>query len=151
ERPKFQDTVRELQAACQSNAPDEIIRYLSELGDAFSNLGDNRTAIEFYERALRAAKKFSDRAKETEEISRRLAQLQIYETVNKPLRVYLSYVHQDKELKDELLTYLQVLVRRGQVIIWEERGIVSGPGWEDESGRPLDADIELHLLSANFL
>ncbi len=147
ELPEFQSKVRDLQAACQANAPDGIIRYLSELGAAFSDLGDNRTAIEFYERALGAVHKFGDRAKEVEEISARLAQLRISKTADKPLRVYISYVHHDKELKDELITHLRVLERRGQVIIWEDRGIVSGPGWEDESGRPLDAEIESDFIS----
>jgi internalin A len=69
-----------------------------------------------------------------------------------PVRLALSYAHQDEELRDRLATYLKLLERQGMIRSWHDRKVMPGQEWKeaiDESFR--QADLILLLVSANFL
>ncbi|MCB1859935.1 MAG: toll/interleukin-1 receptor domain-containing protein [Gammaproteobacteria bacterium] len=68
------------------------------------------------------------------------------------IKLFLSYSHQDEDLRKELEKHLAVLRRDGVIDIWHDRRI--GPG--DEFGREISnqlesADIVLLLISSDFL
>lgn len=76
---------------------------------------------------------------------------------NKPqpkgaIRVFYSYSHKDKELRDTLETHLALLKRRRVISGWHDRLITAGEEWAGQIDRRLmTADIILLLISANFL
>jgi len=69
-----------------------------------------------------------------------------------PLKLFLSYAHEDEELADRLKAHLAGLVRSGLIDIWYDRRIQPGADWSAEIARELEqADLILFLLSADFL
>ncbi len=64
------------------------------------------------------------------------------------VRIFYSYAHRDKELRDELANHLG----RSHIAGWHDREILAGQDWEKEIDIYLEtADIILLLISANFL
>ena len=68
------------------------------------------------------------------------------------MEVFLSYSHQDEELRNQLEKHLSILRRQGVVDVWSDHRI--GPG--QEIGGKIDqhlesADIILLLVSSDFL
>ena len=45
------------------------------------------------------------------------------------VEVFLSYSHQDRELRDELDRHLAVLKRSGEISVWHDRQIDAGTEW----------------------
>jgi len=69
-----------------------------------------------------------------------------------PRRMFVSYSHKDRQLKDELLSELTQLEEDGVLQIWHDRNITPGERWKDKINRNLqDAEIVLLLISENFL
>ncbi|MVM35994.1 TIR domain-containing protein [Spirosoma sp. HMF4905] len=69
-----------------------------------------------------------------------------------PWRVFYSYAHKDKALRDKLSIYLAPLVRQQLITEWHDRQIQPGANWNTEITAQLDsADLILLLLSADFL
>jgi hypothetical protein len=69
-----------------------------------------------------------------------------------PLKLFISYSHQDEKYKDQLTTHLTVLKRRGIVKEWHDRKLVAGAEWDKSIKQELlDSDIILLLISADFL
>lgn len=69
-----------------------------------------------------------------------------------PLKVMLSYAHEDEDLKDRLDVHLTSLKRSGRVETWSDRKISPGAEWDDSIKNELnDADIILLLVSVDFL
>ncbi|HYE79255.1 MAG TPA: toll/interleukin-1 receptor domain-containing protein [bacterium] len=67
-------------------------------------------------------------------------------------KVFYSYAHEDRELRNRLSTYLKPLVQQNRIIEWHDRLIKPGAGWEGEiSERLATADLILFLVSADFL
>jgi hypothetical protein len=69
-----------------------------------------------------------------------------------PLKVLLSYAHEDEDLKKRLDVHLSSLKRSGKIKTWSDREIIPGTGWDDSFKDELSkADIILLLVSADFL
>jgi hypothetical protein len=68
------------------------------------------------------------------------------------VRVFLSYSHQDEELKKELLSHLSPLKKQGLIALWHDRMISAGTEWKNQIDTNLnDAHIILFLVSADFI
>jgi tetratricopeptide (TPR) repeat protein len=69
-----------------------------------------------------------------------------------PLRVFLSYSHQDEELCERFLVHLSQLKRDGLVEAWNDRRITAGTEWAGAIDEHLkSAHIIILLVSADFL
>jgi hypothetical protein len=65
--------------------------------------------------------------------------------------IFVSYAHEDGELKKELDKYLKVLKRSAKVRIWNDRELIAGQEWDDAIMSELEkADIILLLISVDF-
>jgi hypothetical protein len=70
----------------------------------------------------------------------------------KSLRVFISYSHQDNELKNVLLKHLEPLRRLNLIETWHDRQIKAGENWGTKIDANLDsADIILLLISIDFI
>ncbi len=68
------------------------------------------------------------------------------------LKVFISYSHKDEEFKDELVTMLAGLQRRGVIDAWQDRRIEAGDEWYQEIQEAMnDCDLAILLVSANFI
>jgi formylglycine-generating enzyme required for sulfatase activity len=72
--------------------------------------------------------------------------------MSKPVKVFLSYSHQDEELRNDLVKYLGGLRRRGLIDIWHDRKIKAGAEWAEQIDKNLEqAHIILFLVSVDFI
>ncbi len=68
------------------------------------------------------------------------------------IRLFLSYSHQDEDLRKELEKHLAALRRDGVIDIWQDRRIGPGDEFDREISNQLkSADIVLLLVSSDFL
>ncbi|HEY4035554.1 MAG TPA: toll/interleukin-1 receptor domain-containing protein [Ktedonobacteraceae bacterium] len=68
------------------------------------------------------------------------------------IKVFVSYAHEDNDLRKQLDNHLSLLKRRNFIDIWHDREISPGHDWEHEINTQLDgAQIILLLVSAAFL
>lgn len=73
-------------------------------------------------------------------------------SADRPLRLLISFAPKDRELKDELLKHLAVLVRFAGVELWETDRVRAGENWRKEAEAALEhADVALVLISSDFL
>jgi hypothetical protein len=71
---------------------------------------------------------------------------------DEPLKVFISYSHQDEKMRRKLGQHLAALVNDRLIQIWHDRAIEAGADWEGEINREIDeADLILLLVSAAFL
>jgi hypothetical protein len=69
-----------------------------------------------------------------------------------PLKLFISYAHNDEDLKNRLVIHLSSLVRDNEIDIWSDREITAGQQWAAEITRHLNgADVIMLLLSADFI
>jgi len=69
-----------------------------------------------------------------------------------PLRVFISYAHEDEELREEFVKHLSQLQRDGLVQDWHDREITAGSEWAGQIDEHLNsADIIVLLVSPDFL
>jgi small GTP-binding protein len=69
-----------------------------------------------------------------------------------PLKIFISYSHKDETFKDELVTMLAGLQRRGIVDAWQDRRIEAGDEWYKSIQDAMDeCDLALLLVSADYL
>jgi small GTP-binding protein len=69
-----------------------------------------------------------------------------------PLKIFISYSHKDETFKDELVTMLTGLQRRGIVDAWQDRRIEAGDEWYKSIQDAMnDCDLALLLVSADYL
>jgi internalin A len=69
-----------------------------------------------------------------------------------PLRVFISYSHEDKKLKDQLRKHLKVVERFHSVVVWTDNEVLPGAKWRDEIEKAMtSSDVALLLVSASFL
>ncbi len=67
-------------------------------------------------------------------------------------KLFLSYSHQDEELKNKLATHLAPLRRSGKIAVWQDRQILPGTEWDAAIKAELaEADIILLLVSPDFI
>lgn len=70
----------------------------------------------------------------------------------KAIKVFYSYAHEDKVLRDVLDKHLGTLKRQGLIDVWHDRDISAGKEWEREIDSHLNkAHIILLLISKNFI
>ncbi len=66
-------------------------------------------------------------------------------------RIFISYAHEDEDLKRELDKQLKVLKRSGKVEVWSDRQLIAGSDWDETIMSELRrADVILLLISADF-
>ena len=66
-------------------------------------------------------------------------------------RIFISYAHEDEDLKQELDKHLKVLKRSSKVDVWSDRQLVAGEEWDDSIMSELQrANIILLLISVDF-
>src|SRR5688572_24320776 len=68
------------------------------------------------------------------------------------LKIFISYSHKDESFKDELVTMLASLQRRGIVDAWQDRGIEAGDEWYKSIQDAMnECDLALLLVSPDYL
>lgn len=68
------------------------------------------------------------------------------------MKVFVSYSHVDKELKDRLVKHLRPLEHENLVEVWVDHQIKPGDDWDKEIAKKLgEADIVLTLVSIDFI
>ena len=69
-----------------------------------------------------------------------------------PLKIFISYSHQDERFKNDLVTMLAGLQRQGIVDTWQDRRIEPGDEWNKSIQDAMDkCDLALLLVSADYL
>lgn len=72
--------------------------------------------------------------------------------VRGPLKIFISYAHEDQRLLGSLSKHLFQLEREGLIHPWHDRCLQAGQDWAGQIDRNLEsADIILLLVSASFL
>lgn len=70
----------------------------------------------------------------------------------KAIKIFYSYAHEDKRLRDELEKHLGALKRSGLIVTWYDRDIQAGTQWRDEINTRLNtANLILLLISHHFI
>lgn len=68
------------------------------------------------------------------------------------MKVFVSYSHVDKDLKDRLVKHLRPLEHENLVEVWVDHQIKAGDDWDREIAKKLStADIVLTLVSIDFI
>ena len=68
------------------------------------------------------------------------------------LRLFVSYSHIDKDLKERLVRHLRPLERENLVEVWADNQIQAGDDWDKEIAKKLSqADLVLTLVSIDFI
>ena len=69
-----------------------------------------------------------------------------------PLKLFISYAHEDEALKERLHVHLAALIKSAYYTVWEDRQLDPGQQWNAEIQRQLaDADVVLFLVSADLI
>ena len=67
------------------------------------------------------------------------------------LNLFISYSHEDEDLKNMLDKHLSMLKRLDKIKVWNDRKLIPGQEWDDEIKNELaNAHIILLLISADF-
>ena len=70
----------------------------------------------------------------------------------RPLKVFISYSHEDERMRMRLGQHLAPMIDKKLIEIWHDREIEAGANWESDIDRAIEeADIILLLVSAAFL
>src|SRR5882724_1495506 len=67
------------------------------------------------------------------------------------LKIFLSYSHNDKTLKERLLKHLSPMVRQGTIQHWDDQQLRAGQAKEEILKYFDDANIILCLISPDFI
>ncbi len=71
---------------------------------------------------------------------------------SQPVKLFYSYAHQDKRLRDDLAKHIALMKQQGLIAEWHDRDIKPGQEWKKEINKNLqEADIILLLVTANFI
>jgi TIR domain len=77
---------------------------------------------------------------------------QAEEEGDRPLKVFISYARKDEPFKDDLLTVLKPIERKGALEIWHDRKIEVGEEWRREIEAAMSqCGMALLFVSKNFL
>ena len=69
-----------------------------------------------------------------------------------PLRVFISYSHHDKSMKEHLMKHLNSLIRQKYIELWHDDMILPGKSINDDIFRAMkECDMALLLISADYL
>src|SRR3974390_1800962 len=73
-------------------------------------------------------------------------------TPPRPLKVFISYAHEDDKLCEEFVKYLSQLRHDSLIEDWHDRRLTGGSEWEGQIDEHLNtADIVVLLVSQDFL
>lgn len=68
------------------------------------------------------------------------------------IKVFISYAHEDRDLRKKLEDHLSSLKHSGEISIWQDQEIPLGANWKDQINTHLDeAHLILLLVSSSFL
>jgi hypothetical protein len=68
------------------------------------------------------------------------------------MRLFFSYAHKDDEYREQLVTSLAMLRRRGFISLWHDRNITAGAVWADVVDQEMElANVIVLLVSPDFL
>src|SRR5437868_15300931 len=68
------------------------------------------------------------------------------------MKLFISYSHEDEDLRLELENHLSLLWRQGLIEYWHDREILAGMEWAGEIDKHIRAaNLILLLVSADFL
>jgi len=74
------------------------------------------------------------------------------EDATSPLKIFISYSHKDEKFRDELITSLAGLQRRGIVDVWQDLPVEAGAEWSRSIQDAMnDCDLALLLVSPDYL
>lgn len=74
------------------------------------------------------------------------------QSTQNPLKVFISYSHKDKRMKDKLIAHLNSLIRQKYISLWYDNMILPGKKIDTEIIEALrSSQIVLLLLSADYL
>ncbi|HEY0429517.1 MAG TPA: toll/interleukin-1 receptor domain-containing protein [Pyrinomonadaceae bacterium] len=69
-----------------------------------------------------------------------------------PVKIFISYSHQDQILKNALVAHLTPMVYEELIEIWQDRNIDLAENWSEEIDKHInEADIILLLISSRFV
>ena len=69
-----------------------------------------------------------------------------------PVRVFLSYAHEDHEWRDAVLAHIGWLRHSGRLAVFDDRAIKTGEEWDERIKRELDdAELVIVLISRFFV
>lgn len=69
-----------------------------------------------------------------------------------PVKVFISYSHEDKQYLNDLVKYLSNMKRQREITTWTDRDITGGSPWRNEIDENLEvAEIVLLLISPDFI
>ena len=72
--------------------------------------------------------------------------------MSKPLKVFITYSHQDTDAKDKLIECLAVMKQQDTITTWHDNEILPGDKWREAiSDNLANSDILLYLVSASSL
>ncbi len=72
--------------------------------------------------------------------------------MSKPLKGFITYAHKKAAAKDELITRLDVIQQRNELVTWHDAEMIGGDKWRENIFKHLaDSDIFLYLVSAASL
>jgi len=73
------------------------------------------------------------------------------DSISNKLKLFISYSHEDEQLKNYLDKHLIMLKRSGKIEVWNDRQLVAGQEWDNGIKKEMqEADIILLLISADF-
>jgi O-acetyl-ADP-ribose deacetylase (regulator of RNase III) len=136
--------------------PTEPIARQQELRLKLNELSEERTSLE--EQLARLTGQDTDEANRSrmrllqiaDERIRVLSNLQHSQA--EPITVFISYCHEDQDLREELEKHLTILRRQGVIKIWHDRRITAGTEWRGAIDENLmSAALILLLISPDFI
>jgi phosphate/phosphite/phosphonate ABC transporter binding protein len=69
-----------------------------------------------------------------------------------PVKVFISYAHEDCDIREILEKHLSSLKHERKIIIWQDQEIPAGANWEEQIDTHInEADLILLLVSSDFI
>ncbi|MEO6039259.1 MAG: COR domain-containing protein, partial [Saprospiraceae bacterium] len=85
-------------------------------------------------------------------VSETLTKSQALTTMSAPVKIFISYSHQDEDLKKEFQTRLAKMKRDGKITYWQDRELLPGAAFSKEIAEKLaEAQIVCLLISPDFM